>query len=45
MDGTLKDPEVIKPPQLVAAEFSRVADKTYKSTVRSQVSSKLKFVD
>jgi hypothetical protein len=35
MDGTLKDPEVIKPPQLVAAEFSRVADKTYKSTVRA----------
>ncbi|ELR21025.1 uncharacterized protein ACA1_281190 [Acanthamoeba castellanii str. Neff] len=36
MDGTLKDPEVIKPPQLVAAEFSRVADKTYKITKESK---------
>jgi hypothetical protein len=35
MEGTLREPEVIKPPQLLAAEFLRLADKTFKVTVRA----------
>lgn len=34
MDTLTKEPEIIKPPLLVAAEFTRLADKTFKNLVR-----------